>query len=347
MMKNNQTSSPEIMLGSVTSIEELPIVYGDVLSIVVGDYNLSLSGLSSWTDGFRESGLPLDKYLSEHRQKVQDVTSDGSRKIGKIVGLIPDILDDLSDFSDIDRATFANAQRDARSPLRGIGYALTHDVPNASSKQARTAIHSALDGIILENAQHDARSKLRGIGYALTHDVPNASSEQARQIIEYEVASNTTSSRSSYNHQRQSEGRRNSHTHSGSRQSHKGTSNSGQKSQKESGSNDKQRQSNPNGKSTNQDSKEPSAYDKLMAKLKKENFDMHKTLCGFEEVDVTRVIQTVLKIREKDPEITDRKIALRYLRRTNNIQNPDTTHLTASQIVLTLLDGSIKNKFPF
>ena len=303
-MKNNQTSSPETILGSVKSIEELPIVYGDVLSIVVGDYNLALSGLSSWTDGFRESGLPLGKYLSEHRQKVQEVTSDGSRKIGKIVGLIPDILDDLPDFSDVDRITLTNALRDASGPHGGIRFALTHDVPNASSKQAR-------------------------------------------QIIEYEVVSNTTSSRSSYSHQRQSEGRRSSYTHSGSQQSHKGSSNSGQKSQKESGSNGKQRQSNPNGKSTNQDSRESSAYDKLMAKLKKENFDMHKTLYGFVEVDVTRVIQTVLKIREKDPEIADRKIALRYLRRTNNTQNPDTAHLTASQIVLVLLNGSIKNKFPF
>ena len=389
-MNSNHTSSPETMLGEVQSIEHLPRVYDDALSLVVGDYSLAMSGLSCWVDGYRESGLTLSKFLSEHQQKIQDVTSDSSKAIGRIIGLIPDILDDLPDFSDIDKTTLTKAQRDASGLHGGIRFALTHDIPNASSKQARVAIHSALDDIILTKAQRDAsglhegiRFALKhdipnasskqartamhsaldeiiltkaqrdasglhdGIRFALKHDIPNASSQQARQIIENEVVSNTTSSRRSHNHQNQSESSRSSNTHSGSQQGRKGSSKSGQNSHKESGQNGRQSQSNPNGKSTNQESRESSEYEKLMTKLKKESFDLHKTLSGFEEADVTKVIMTVLKIREKDPETTDRNIALRYLRRTNNAQNPEPAHLTASQIVMVLLNGSIKNKFPF
>ena len=346
-MNSNHTSSPETMLGEVQSIEHLPRVYDDALSLVVGDYSLAMSGLSCWVDGYRESGLTLSKFLSEHQQKIQDVTSDSSKAIGRIIGLIPDILDDLPDFSDIDKTTLTKAQRDASGLHGGIRFALTHDIPNASSKQARVAIHSALDDIILTKAQRDASGLHDGIRFALKHDIPNASSQQARQIIENEVVSNTTSSRRSHNHQNQSESSRSSNTHSGSQQGRKGSSKSGQNSHKESGQNGRQSQSNPNGKSTNQESRESSEYEKLMTKLKKESFDLHKTLSGFEEADVTKVIMTVLKIREKDPETTDRNIALRYLRRTNNAQNPEPAHLTASQIVMVLLNGSIKNKFPF
>ena len=71
------------------------------------------------------------------------------------------------------------------------------------------------------------------------------------------------------------------------------------------------------------------------------------TIRGFERTEVAKVIATVKHLRKNNPEITDKEIALKYARLSNNAERSSPTRQRATQIVMSLMGNKVSGKLPF
>lgn len=84
------------------------------------------------------------------------------------------------------------------------------------------------------------------------------------------------------------------------------------------------------------------------------NNPMLKTIKGYDPSEVLMIVNTIRYLRDQDPELTDKKIALRFIRKSDLAegeasQDPERAERRKrlTQIVMTLLNNNINGKFPF
>ncbi|MEO5627971.1 MAG: hypothetical protein ABIQ89_03715 [Candidatus Saccharimonadales bacterium] len=88
-------------------------------------------------------------------------------------------------------------------------------------------------------------------------------------------------------------------------------------------------------------------YQLFMTDLRSKDRDTFETIRAFDEVDVARVIATVKHLREKDPTITDKQIAIKYARASNNAEEASPERKRATQIVMALMGNKVSGQLPF
>ena len=93
---------------------------------------------------------------------------------------------------------------------------------------------------------------------------------------------------------------------------------------------------------------EKDSYDEVMDKLRLGvDQSIYTTMQSFERAAVKKVIATVKYLRESNPEITDREIAVRYCRLSNNTQHAAPQRVESTKIIMTLMGGKISGTLPF
>lgn len=92
---------------------------------------------------------------------------------------------------------------------------------------------------------------------------------------------------------------------------------------------------------------EKTPYELLMDKLEIEDRLMFETVRAFDEKDVTRVMATVKRLREKNPKITDKQIAIKYARASNNVETTNPDRQRATQILMAFMDNKVSGELPF
>ena len=193
----------------------------------------------------------------------------------------------------------------------------------ASSTVANGAMHVGVDDITFRKARADytynPAASLRLIRHL-------ASSTNAGDKFEAEV-------------------RKNDATTNQQRGTGSSSQSGGQNRQQRDSRQDRQRQS---ASSSRENSRAPNAYDELMTTLRNaEDRGLLSTIRGFERTEVAKVIATVKHLRKNNPEITDKEIALKYARLSNNAERSSPTRQRATQIVMSLMGNKVSGKLPF
>jgi hypothetical protein len=140
--------NPEDLLTGSSDIQGLVANYEHSLQLVVNDSDLALTGLAYWTDTYRASGLSLQRFLNEQDKRLVEQLEVNKRTTSLIIGMVPELLHSMPDFSRSDRAAYQEAQR-AYSM-----YSAKSDVGRQIGDQlVRQAIYTALDKRVLKEAQ--------------------------------------------------------------------------------------------------------------------------------------------------------------------------------------------------
>ncbi len=322
-------------LETTQSVLELPQNYEAALVSVVSASETALQGLALWLPQYERRGkVDFEQFLKHHGQLVGDTLSDTSRKVNQIISTVPEILDGVSDFSREDRDVWQKAR---------IRYPRTTNKPsvianlemNASSIKASSAMRAGLDDIVFG----EARSR-----YPRTTNKPsvianlemNASSIKASSAMEdelFKIYPKTETRGNSY-----SDYRTNFDdlfgTHTGPRPGGNGN-----------GRQQQDRQTTPPPRT---EAPEKDSYDEVMDKLRLGvDQSIYTTMQSFERAAVKKVIATVKYLRESNPEITDREIAVRYCRLSNNTQHAAPQRVESTKIIMTLMGGKISGTLPF
>ena len=305
---------------STSSILHLPANYEAALVEVTNESLIALGGLESWVADFEQSGMSLEGFTSQRSQLIGDTFSDTTRAVSGIINSAPGILDGLRDFSQTDRALWANARADyTYNPASSLRL-MRH---RASSAAANGAMHVGVDDITFRKARADYTYNPAASLRLMRH---LASSTNASDKFEAEV-------------------RKNDATTNQQRGTGSSSQSGGQNRQQRDSQQDRQRQS---ASTSRENSRAPNAYDELMTTLRRaEDRGLLSTIRGFERTEVAKVIATVKHLRKNNPEITDKEIALKYARLSNNAERSSPTRQRATQIVMSLMGNKVSGKLPF
>ena len=305
---------------STSSILHLPANYEAALVEVTNESLIALGGLESWVADFEQSGMSLEGFTSQRSQLIGDTFSDTTRAVSGIINSAPGILDGLRDFSQTDRALWANARADyTYNPASSLRL-MRH---RASSAAANGAMHVGVDDITYRKGRADYTYNPAASLRLMRH---LASSTNASDKFEAEV-------------------RKNDATTNQQRGTGSSSQSGGQNRQQRDSQQDRQRQS---ASTSRENSRAPNAYDELMTTLRRaEDRGLLSTIRGFERTEVAKVIATVKHLRKNNPEITDKEIALKYARLSNNAERSSPTRQRATQIVMSLMGNKVSGKLPF
>jgi hypothetical protein len=385
----SQPENPYIQqLEATSSVLLLPANYETALSGVIREGELALSGLHRWGTDFETSGLSLEEFLKQRAELIGDTFSDRGGKIKHIIGVVPELLQDLPDLSDRDREVFWDV-----SSIDSLGLGIQH-LRNGSSTAAKRAMHSGLDRRVLQEAvrHRSIDDVIAGTGYASSPtarlgmrtiiDEPlfrRVKSSATPSIANQEISHASTASaqqamRTEFDRKTFGLARQTSrsglesasgalHELSGvssdasrsvmereidrelrSRHQQRGSSrtNSGTRNNANSGSGSS-RQSPPRQETTGSDD----PYESLLTKLRRTaDISVVRTIEAEDRNAVTKVLNTVKALREQNPGITDREIAIKYYTRSNNNHGADPSARQATQILMVLMGGKISGRLP-
>ena len=345
---------------STSSILHLPANYEDALVEVTSESLVALGGLESWVADFEQSGMSLEGFTSQRSQLIGDTFSDTTRAVSGIINSAPGILDGLRDFSQTDRTLWANARADyTYNPAASLRLMRLR----ASSAVANGAMHVGVDEITFRKARADytynPAASLRLMRHLASSTVANGAMHvgvdditfrKARADYTYNPAASLRlirhlASSTNAGDKFEAEVRKNDATTNQQRGTGSSSQSGGQNRQQRDSRQDRQRQS---ASSSRENSRAPNAYDELMTTLRNaEDRGLLSTIRGFERTEVAKVIATVKHLRKNNPEITDKEIALKYARLSNNAERSSPTRQRATQIVMSLMGNKVSGKLPF
>jgi hypothetical protein len=294
-------------LESSQTVKELKANYDLALSDVLAPRESALSSLGSWDSEFDSSGLTLVDFTRQHSELVCETLFETSQEIGRIISLVPEILDGIEDFLPVDRQEYHKARRTYSSHPSTTLRKLDR---TSSSRSAAKTMRAGLDDLVLMTAQRNyPRFPTRTI-YNLERDASGR--RAATKIHEHiETPFDDSSAEDSYTQDSYEE----SHTSSNQ---------------------------------TKESTRTTPAYDDLLSSLRRlGDRSILTTIESFDPSEVSKVVATVKYLREKHPEITDKEIALKYTRLSNNAENTSPERMRATQIVLTLMGNKISGTLPF
>ena len=294
-------------LESSQSVKELKANYDLALSDVLTPRESALSDLGSWVSEFENSGLTLVDFTRQHSERVYETLFETSQEIGRIISSVPEILDGIEDFLPVDRREYHKARHTYSSHPSTTLRKLHH---TSSSRSAAKAMRAGLDDLVYMTARRNYSSFSVSTIHNLERD---ASGRRAATKIKEYLATpyDDPSAEDNYSQNSYEESR---------------TSSS----------------------QTQESTRTTPAYDDLLSSLRRlGDRSILTTIESFDPSEVSKVVATVKYLREKHPDITDKEIALKYTRLSNNAENTSPERMRATQIVLTLMGNKISGTLPF
>lgn len=324
----SQTQTPTSEFERTQSVLHLPANYEAALLEATEPGQIALRGYINWVADFERSGLSYSQFAAQRAQIIGDTFSDTSRRVAGLMRTIPEVVEGLRDLSAQDRTAYATLRKDYST----FPSSSRTDAKNrASSPNAYQAMHIGIDDLTYAQLRKDYST------------FPTSSREDARERASgdatyhkmeeelYREYPSAGRQRFSSGGNRQNEGHQ-QHTGSGHRQQRSHSSAGGQ--------------SRPRAEKAR--TRQSTAYDELMTTLRHgADRGLVSTIESFDRAEVAKVIATVKFMREVNPEVTDKQIALKYNRLSNNSEKTTPERQRATQIVMALMGGSINGQLPF
>ena len=374
-------------LESSQTVKELKANYDLALSDVLTPRDSALSNLGSWVSEFENSGLTLVDFTRQHSERVYETLFETSQEIGRIISSVPEILDGIEDFLPVDRLEYHKARRTysshpsttlrmldrtsssrratqamraglddlvlmtARRTFRSYPISTINNLErDASGRRATQAMRAGLDDLVLMTARRTFRSYPISTINNLERDASGRRATQAMRAGLDDLVLMTARrnypkfpTRTIYDLERDASGRR-----AATKIKEHLVTPYDDPSAEDSKSQNPYEESRTSYSQTQESTRTSPAYDDLLSSLRRlGDRSILTTIESFDPSEVSKVVATVKYLRDKHPEITDKEIALKYTRLSNNAENTSPERMRATQIVLTLMGNKISGTLPF
>ena len=334
-------------LESSQTVKELKANYDLALSDVLTPRDSALSNLGSWVSEFENSGLTLVDFTRQHSERVYETLFETSQEIGRIISSVPEILDGIEDFLPVDRLEYHKARRTYSSHPSTTLRMLDR---TSSSRRATQAMRAGLDDLVLMTARRTFRSYPISTINNLERDASGRRATQAMRAGLDDLVLMTARrnypkfpTRTIYDLERDASGRR-----AATKIKEHLVTPYDDPSAEDSKSQNPYEESRTSYSQTQESTRTSPAYDDLLSSLRRlGDRSILTTIESFDPSEVSKVVATVKYLRDKHPEITDKEIALKYTRLSNNAENTSPERMRATQIVLTLMGNKISGTLPF